>query len=71
VSKLGVVEDAVEDAQQGLPGLAALLGQGSVFGSGMLADYSRICRTPFIGVRTSWLMLARKRDLAAVGFLGG
>lgn len=37
--KLGVVEDAVQDAKERLPRTAALVDQGAVFGTDMLAHH--------------------------------
>ena len=64
---LGEVQNVVDDAQQGLGGglhlveVVACLGDRSVFRARWVMP-----RMAFMGVRISWLMLARKSDLARV-----
>ena len=62
---LGQVQDVVDERQQRLP--AVLRHVGVARCSGVRSVSSSSCTmpiTPFMGVRISWLMLARKRLLA-------
>ena len=65
---LGEVEQVVDDAQQRLRGIRAWSRRSgaAVSSSPWCSSTSIMPSTPFIGVRISWLMVARKVDLAWV-----
>ena len=70
MGELGVVEDAVEDAKQSLPGLAALLGQRPVLRPGVLADHLEDLQHA-VHRRTDFVThVGEEAGLGGVGFFG-
>ena len=69
--ELGVVEDAVEDAKQSLPGLAPFLGQRPVVGAGMLADQFEDLQDAVHRRADFVAHVGEEARFGGVGFLGG
>ena len=62
---LGEVEDIVNDAEQRVTRMVGGFGKALLFGVNSVSSSNSVMpKTPFMGVRISWLMFARNWDLA-------